>query len=87
VQTLRVLSCWVVKMLEDLSIPSKASRCKVDGVKKSLSDKDAKILEDSVMNPEWPLLVLSRELKKRNINISDNSLRRHRLKDCSCWKI
>lgn len=74
-------------MLEDLSIPGKAGRCRVDAIKKSLSDKDAKILENSVMNPEWPLLVLSRELKKHNIAVSDNSLRRHRLKDCSCWKI
>lgn len=75
-------------MLEDLSLPvNKPGSCKVRTVKSDLSDVDAKILEDAVMNPDWPTLVLSRELKSRSIEISDNTLRRHRLKACSCWKI
>lgn len=74
-------------MLEGLKIPSKPSACKVRTVKASLSDADAKILDDAVMNVDWPVLVLSRELKDRSIFISDNTLRRHRLKVCSCWKI
>jgi len=74
-------------MLEDLNIPGKVFSCRVKSIKNDLSDADAKILEEAVMNPSWQLTVLSRELKKRNINISDNSMRRHRLKACSCWKI
>jgi len=74
-------------MLEDLNIPGKVFSCRVKSIKNDLSDADAKIFEEAVMNPSWQLTVLSRELKKRNINISDNSMRRHRLKACSCWKI
>lgn len=72
--------------LEGLSIPAKFARCKVAIIKQDLSADDVKILEDAIMNPEWPLLVLSRELIKRNITVSDNTLRRHRVKACPCWK-
>ena len=74
-------------MLDDLQLPKKVGTCKVRSIKALLSDKDAAILENSVMDENWPLTVLSRELNKRNISISDNSLRRHRLKGCTCWKI
>lgn len=74
-------------MLDDLKPPKKVGSCRVRSIKQSLSDKDAVIFEDSVMDEAWPLLVLARELNKRNISISDNSLRRHRLKGCSCWRI
>jgi hypothetical protein len=74
-------------MLENLSMPNKVTSCRVRIVKSGLSDVDAKILDEAVMNPGWQLTVLSRELKKKNILISDNSLRRHRTKVCSCWKI
>lgn len=74
-------------MLDDLKPPKKVGSCKVRTIKQLLNDKDATIFEASVMDEGWPLTVLSRELNKRNISISDNSLRRHRLKGCSCWKI
>lgn len=74
-------------MLDDLQLPKKVGSCKVRSIKQLLNDKDATIFESSVMDEAWPLTVLSRELNKRNIIISDNSLRRHRLKGCSCWKI
>jgi len=75
-------------MLEDLSIPVKqVFSCKVKVVKDSLDKADADILEKAINNPEWPLTTLARELQKRNINVSDNTLRRHRMKACSCWKI
>lgn len=74
-------------MLENLSMPNKVTSCRVRVVKSGLSDVDAKILDEAVMNPSWQLTVLSRELKKKNILVSDNSLRRHRTKVCSCWKI
>ena len=73
--------------LEGLSIPKKFARCKVAVIKEGLPATDVKILEDAIMNPEWPLLVLSRELMKRNIHVSDNTLRRHRAKACPCWKV
>lgn len=74
-------------MLDDLKLPKKVGSCKVRTIKQLLNDKDAAIFEASVMDEGWPLTVLSRELAKRNISISDNSMRRHRLKGCTCWKI
>lgn len=74
-------------MLENLSMPNKVGACKVRTIKSGLSDVDAKILEDAVMNPNWELVALSKELKKKDILVSDNSLRRHRTKVCSCWRI
>lgn len=74
-------------MLENLSMPNRVTTCRVRTVKSGLSDADAKILEEAIMNPAWQLAALSRELKKKDIVISDNSMRRHRLKVCSCWKI
>ncbi len=50
--------------LKDLSIPTKFAKCKVSVILQGLSAEDAKILTDAVMNPEWPLTVLSRELMK-----------------------
>ena len=74
-------------MLDDLKLPQRVGTCKVRTIKQLLDVKDAEILEASVMDVRWPLTVLSRELGKRNISISDNSMRRHRLKECTCWKI
>ena len=73
-------------MLDDLKLPQRVGSCKVRTIKQILDVKDAEILEASVMDVRWPLTVLSRELNKRNISISDNSMRRHRLKECSCWR-
>jgi len=74
-------------MLEDLELPKKVWPCRVRTVASGLSDKDAEILEKVVTNVEWPLRTLSNQLKKRGIEISDNSLKNHREKRCSCWKI
>lgn len=73
-------------MLDDLKLPARKFTCKVRSIKETLDTKDAVIFENSVMDQAWPLTVLSRELNKRNISISDNSMRRHRLKECSCWR-
>lgn len=73
-------------MLEDLAIPTRSVTCRVRTVKEELPDKDAVILEQAVMNPEWPCKTLQNELLKRNIKLSDTSIKHHREKRCSCWK-
>ena len=73
-------------MLEDLSIPTRATTCRVRTVKTEIPDKDAVILEQAVMNPEWPCKTLQNELRKRDILISDTAIKHHREKRCSCWK-
>jgi FixJ family two-component response regulator len=74
-------------MLEDLELPKKVWPCRIRTVKADLSEKDSEILDKIVMNYEWPLRTLSNQLKKRGIDISDNSIKNHREKRCSCWKI
>jgi hypothetical protein len=74
-------------MLEDLSLPVRETSCRIRTLKKELSDKDALILENAVMNPEWPCKTLSNELAKRGTKASDVSIKNHREKRCSCWKI
>ena len=74
-------------MLDDLKLPGKNFACGVRTAKLDLSDKDKEILESAVMNFDWPVQTLQKELKKRNLNVSDYSIRNHREKTCSCWKI
>jgi hypothetical protein len=74
-------------MLEDLKLPVKIVSCRVRTVKDEMADKDALILEQAVMNPEWACKTLSNELLKRDIKISDTAIKHHREKRCSCWKI
>lgn len=73
-------------MLEDLVIPAKITTCRVRTVASELSKTDAAILEDAVMNPEWACKTLQNELLKREIKLSDTTIKHHREKRCSCWR-
>jgi len=73
-------------MLEDLLLPVRHTPCRVRTVKEEIPEKDSLILEQAVMNPEWPCKTLQNELRKRNIKISDTAIKQHREKRCSCWK-
>jgi len=73
-------------MLEDLVIPVRQTTCRIRTVKDEIPDKDATILEQAAMNPEWPCKTLSNELLKREIKVSDTAIKHHREKRCSCWK-
>lgn len=74
-------------MLEDLTPPTKIWPCAVRTLKESLSDKDYNILLNAVMNPEWTYAALENALLAKGIKLSANTIKRHRLKGCSCWKI
>jgi hypothetical protein len=73
-------------MLEGLSLPKKVFPCRIRTVKEAMTPADQKILDDAVMNPEWPYKTLSNELSKRDVKVSDVVLKNHREKRCSCWK-
>jgi hypothetical protein len=74
-------------MLEDLKIPVKHTSCRVRTIAAEMSKSDAAILEDAVMNPEWPCKTLQNELLKREVQLSDTVIKNHREKRCSCWRI
>ena len=74
-------------MLDDLELPTKPAACKVRTVHETLTEPNKTIFIQAVESPEWPMTTLANELKKRGINVSDNTIRRHRKRTCSCWKI
>ena len=74
-------------MLEDLQIPERSYNCKVEQLKEELSPSDHKILLDAVMNPAWTQVGLQSALREKGIILSASTIKRHRTKVCSCWKI
>jgi hypothetical protein len=61
--------------------------CKVRDTAAKLEPDDAKILLAAVEGDQWKLFTLEAELRKRLIFISTGTLKQHRNKACSCWKI
>jgi hypothetical protein len=74
-------------MLEGITPPKKMWPCSYRSVFESLSDIDGKLLEQAVMNPEWPYATLEEVLRERGVKLAANGIKRHRTKACSCWKI
>lgn len=84
----RLLSMWKrVLMLEDLQPPAKVWPCKVRSILESLEPKDQQILSAAVMNPEWKYQTLESALAVKGIVLGGSLIKRHRNKECSCWKI
>lgn len=72
-------------MLEDLKPPAKQLPCRVRSVLDGLEDDDQDILMGALLDHDrWKTHVLSEELAKRGISASPNSIRKHRLRQCSC---
>jgi hypothetical protein len=73
-------------MLEDLKPPTAHRSCKAGQVLDSLEAKDRAILETAIASPDvWPIKTLSRELRKRNIELSETPIANHRNKSCVCF--
>lgn len=73
-------------MLEDLTPPASGRTCKVAVIGATLSDTDRKILEDAIASRDlWPIKTLSKELRRRGIELSDTPLTNHRNKTCVCF--
>ncbi len=73
-------------MLEDLKPPPVNRSCKAGQVLDSLEAKDRAILESAIANADvWPIKTLSRELRKRNIELSETPIANHRNKSCVCF--
>lgn len=72
-------------MLEDLTPPTAFRTCKVGMILETLNDNDKDILNKAVFSPDWPIKTLSRELRKRGIELSETPLGNHRSKNCVCY--
>jgi hypothetical protein len=73
-------------MLEDLTPPITGRSCKVATVAETLEAKDREILLKAIEDRDtWPIKTLSRELRKRGIELSESPLGNHRTKNCVCF--
>lgn len=73
-------------MLEDLKPPTTNRSCKTGQVLETLEVKDRTILESAIASPDtWPIKTLSRELRKRGIELSETPIANHRNKSCVCF--
>jgi hypothetical protein len=75
-------------MLEGLTPPkSKAEYCKIDLMKKDLSEKDYKILLDAIANSDvWGAKTLSNALRAKGVSLADTTITRHRRQLCACHR-
>lgn len=74
-------------MLEDLTPPDNGRTCKVAVIGATLSNADRQILETAIASKDaWPIKTLSRELRRRGIELSDSPLTNHRNKTCVCFR-
>jgi L-ribulose-5-phosphate 3-epimerase UlaE len=68
--------------------PIRASRsCKTRNVLESLDEKDRKVLEQALADPnKWTSYALSKALGERGIIIKSDTLKTHRRGECSCLR-
>lgn len=71
-------------MLENFEPESKLLPCKVRTIAESLDAKDRAILEAALSDDRWTPHSLSTGLANRGLVLSDKSIRKHQLKQCSC---
>ena len=75
-------------LLDDMNEqPQRQYSCKVRSMAASLEKADADILLAAVQNEKWTINALVNELAKRGLPITKDPIKRHREKQCSCWKI
>jgi hypothetical protein len=74
-------------MLENLEPPVKVLPCRVRTTLEGLDPKDAKILDSAIANPAWTPHSLSIALSQRGLSISDRSIKKHQIQQCSCKQL
>lgn len=75
-------------MLEDLSPYTYERACKVRTVANKLEDKDKALLYKYIEDERtWSALGLSKALSEKGISLSDQVIKRHRTKRCSCEQV
>lgn len=58
--------------------------CKVRDVYGEMEEKDRNDLRDALANVDFPLTVISSVLAGRGVQLSTDTLRKHRMGRCSC---
>jgi hypothetical protein len=75
-------------MLEGLTPPKNLGHtCKIDTLAQDMSESDRKIFLAAIDDKEtWPAKTLSRELRKRGVETSDQPILLHRTQQCRCFR-
>ena len=75
-----------MSLLADMTPPArKASQCKMWMLRDGLDAGDQKILDVALADTEsWPTETLTRELRRRGLQIGRETIRAHRKGDCAC---
>lgn len=75
-----------MSLLKDLTPPPKRSlNCKVWAIRETLEPADQKIFDAAIADTDvWPVEGLTRELRKRGIEVGRETIRHHRKGDCAC---
>ena len=73
-------------LLGDMTPPPKrVPVCKIMQISEALDKADQIVLADALANIEaWPTESLTRELKKRGVEVGRETIRAHRRGDCVC---
>jgi hypothetical protein len=74
-------------MLENLRPPQKVLPCRVRTITDGLDPQDAKILESAIKDPNWTPYSLSYALSQRGLSVSDRSIKKHQIEQCSCKQL
>jgi hypothetical protein len=74
-------------MLENLEPPVKVLPCRVRATLEGLDPKDARILESAIADPAWTPYSLSVALSQRGLSISDRTIKKHQIQQCSCKQL
>lgn len=74
-------------MLENLEPKVKILPCRVRTTIQALDPKDATILESAIVDPKWTPHNLSLALFERGLSLSDKSIKKHRIQQCSCKQL
>lgn len=73
-------------LLSDLAAPVRQYPCAVRRLAETLDKEDAQILYDAVMNKAWAYYTLETALAQKGLTLGQSSIKKHRLKNCSCWR-
>jgi hypothetical protein len=74
-------------MLENLEPPVKLLPCRVRATIEGLDPKDGAILESAISDPKWTPHSLSNALFQRGLSLSDKSIKKHLIQQCSCKQL
>lgn len=74
-------------MLENLDQHIQRAHCKIQRINAELTAEDVALLTQYLGDEDkWSHYHLTKALNKAGITLSETVIRRHRAKECACWR-